>query len=157
VDIKASTAKQDHWVVDIMANLVKLDLTWGTLVSREEGCKLDIQINQWDTLVNLLDTQISQQVTQVNQQVVILTNLLHILHNQQDFLLQLMQATLVLGAFHTQPSRRKGCLVCFTHQVLLDLQLAKVDTSNTMQANHPILLPVQRSHPQNQHLPYILR
>jgi len=156
VDIKANTAKQDHWEVDIMAILVKLELTWGTLVSREEGYKLDIQVNQLDTLVNQLDTPISQQVTLVNQPAVIRTNLLHILHNQQDFLLQSMQATLVLGAFHTQPSRPKGCLVCFTHQVLLDLQLAKVDTNNTMQANHPILLPVQHSHPRHQRLPYIL-
>jgi len=113
VDIKANSDKQD-----IMANLVKLELTGGTLLSRQEGSKMDIQVNQLGILV-------TQQVTQtlVNQ-LVILTNLLHILRIQEDILLQQMQATLVLGACRTQHSRHKGCRVYFTHRVLMDLQLA---------------------------------
>jgi len=111
VDIKANSDKQD-----IMANLVKLELTGGTLLSRQEDSKLDIQVNQ-------LAIPVIQQVTLVNQ-LVILINLLHILHIQEDILLQQVKATLVLGACRTQHSRHKGCRVYFTHRVLMDLQLA---------------------------------
>ena len=110
---------------------------------------MDIRANQLDTLVNQLDTPVSQQLTPAKQ-LVILTSLLPILPNQED-ILQSMLAILVQGACYTHPSLLKGCLVCFTHQVLLDLQLAKVDTNNTMQTNHPT-----HSHPQHHPLSTLL-
>lgn len=152
-DIRANLAMQDHLEVDIRAILVKLDLTGGNLAG-EEGSKLDIQANQWDTPVSQLGTLVSLQHTLANQ-LNILTSLLPILHNLED-ILELVLPLLVQGACHTQPSLLKGCLVCFTQQILipLDLQLVKVDTCNIMQPNQPTLLQVQHFHPQ--HLPSTL-
>jgi len=115
---------------------------------------LDIQTSQLATLVNQLDTPVSHQLTLVNQ-LVILTSLLPILHNQED-ILQQMLSILFQGACHTQPNLLRGCLVYSTQQILipLDPQLVKVAINNSIQVNHPILLPVQHSHPQ--HLPSTL-
>ena len=115
---------------------------------------MDIQTSRLATLVNQLDTPVSHQLTLANQ-LVILTSLLPILHNQED-VLQQMLAILFQGGCHTQPNLLRGCLVCSTQQILipLDLQLVKVANSNSIQVNHPILLPVQHSHPQ--HLPSTL-
>ena len=153
VDIRVNLARQGHWEVDIRAILVKLDLTGGKPI-REEGSKLDIQANQLGIPINQLCTLVSQQHTLANQ-LVILTSLLPILHNLED-ILESVQSNLVQGACHTQPSLLKGCLVCFTQQILipLDLQLVTVGINNTMQPNQPTLLPVQHFHPQ--HLPSTL-
>ena len=131
--------------MDIRAILVKLDLT-GDNPIREEGSKLDIQANQWDTPVSQLGTLVSLQHTLANQ-LVILTSLLPILHNLED-ILEPVLPLLVQGACHTQPSLLKGCLVSFTQQIFipLDLQLVRVDIHNTMQANQPTLLPAQHFH-----------
>ena len=148
MDIRANSAKQDHWEVEIRANLVRLEFTGGILL-REEGSKLDIRANQLGTLVNQLVTPVSQQLTPANQ-LVIPTSLLPILLNQEDMLPRSMLATLVQGACHTQPSLLKGCLECSTHQVLIPLDLHfKVATNNTTQTNQATLLPVQLSHPQH--------
>merc|ERR1711974_353025 len=56
----------------------------------------------------------------------------------------------------TRVNLLRGCLVCSTQQILipLGLQLVKVAINNSIPVNHPILLPVQHSHPQ--HLPSTL-
>jgi len=110
---------------------------------------LDIQVNLLGTPANQLDTLVSQQPTIANQ-LGILTSLLPILHYLLD-ILKPMLFNLFKGACHTQPSLLKGCLVCFTQQILisLDLQLDKVGINNSMQANQPILL--QHSQPQLPH------
>jgi len=115
---------------------------------------LDIRTSRLATLVNQLDTPVSHQLTPVNQ-LVILTSLLPILHNQED-ILQQMLSILFQEACHTQHNLLRGCLVCSTQQILipLDLQLVKVAINNSIPVNHPILLPVQHSHPQ--HLPSTL-
>jgi len=112
---------------------------------------LDIQANLLGTPVNQLGTQVSQQPTTANQ-LGILTSLLPILHNLED-ILKPMLSILVQGACHTLPSLLKGCLVCFTQQIRisLDLHLVKVGINNSMQANQPILLPTKHSHPQLPH------
>ena len=93
MDIRVNSAKQDHWEVEIRANLVRLEFTGGILL-REEGSKLDIRANQLGTLVNQLVTPVSQQLTPANQ-LVIPTSLLPILLNQEDMLPRSMLATLV--------------------------------------------------------------
>ena len=131
--------------MDIRAILVKLDLT-GDNPIREEGSKLDIQANRLGTPFNHTGTQVRQQLILASQ-LVILISLLPILLNQEDILEQ-VPSNLVQVACHTQPSLLKGCLVSFTQQIFipLDLQLVRVDIHNTMQANQPTLLPAQHFH-----------
>ena len=112
---------------------------------------MDIQANLLGTPVNQLGTLVSQQPTIANQ-LDILISQSTILHNLEDILKPIL-SILVQGACHTQPSLLRGCLVCFTQQILisLDLQLVKVGINNSMQANQPILLPTKHSHPQLPH------
>jgi len=101
---------------------------------------LDIQAKLLGTPVNQLGTQVSQQPTIANQ-LGILISLLPILHNLEDILKPIL-SILVQEVCHIQLSLLKGCLVCFTQQILIN---------NSMQANQSILLLAQHSHPQLPH------